>query len=220
LKPVVRLFRRHNRRIFAVKLVTSGGRSEVIGASAGHPFHVRKLGWVVASKLVPGQIVDQLEGDGARVVSVKRQKRLQDTYNFEVAEAHTYFAGQSHAWVHNQSFCSWETYFNSTYGPGNVVKGGGSSLADAEVAAAANQAIPGLVYRSDLATHLVDEGANAFSSSKGLFGTHNMQAAETAITNAGGDLQLLPTGTPGIYEMDYVWQKASGALKRRHKDCI
>jgi aminoglycoside phosphotransferase (APT) family kinase protein len=106
LKPVVRLFRRHNRQIFDVKLATADGRSEVIGTSAGHPFHVRNLGWLVASKLVPGEIVDQLDGEGGRVVSVEREKTLQDTYNFEVAEAHTYFVGRSHAWVHNASICT------------------------------------------------------------------------------------------------------------------
>jgi hypothetical protein len=112
---------------------------------------------------------------------------------------------------------SWGTYFESIYGPGNVVRGGGTALADAEAAAVASNAIPGLSYRTNLATHLVDEGPNAFSNSKGLFGTHNMLAAETAITKAGGDFEMLPTGTPGLYEMDYVWQKPSGALKESTK---
>jgi hypothetical protein len=56
---------------------------------------------VEAGKLVPGEIVDQLDGAGDRVVSVEPEKSLQDTYNFEVADAHSYFVGNSHAWVHN-----------------------------------------------------------------------------------------------------------------------
>jgi hypothetical protein len=101
LKPVAKLFRRHNRQIFDVKLTAPDGHTEVIGATAEHPFHVRSLGWVAAGKLVPGEIVDQLEGAGDRAVSVEPEKSLQGTYNFEVADAHSYFVGNSHAWVHN-----------------------------------------------------------------------------------------------------------------------
>lgn len=103
LKPVVKLFRHHNQQIFDVKLTDPSGQSEIIGATAGHPFHVRKIGWVAASKLVRGETVDQLEGKGDRVAWVKREGRLWDTYNFQVAEFHSYFVGQSHAWVHNIS---------------------------------------------------------------------------------------------------------------------
>ena len=97
---------------------------------------------MVASKLVPGEIVDQLDGEGERVVSVERERDLQDTYNFEVAEAHTYFVGQSRAWVHNQSYCNsnvplTKDYFESVYGgAGNVQQGGGIALQTAEKIAA------------------------------------------------------------------------------------
>ena len=137
LKPVVKLYRRHNQQIFDVKLSTPDGRTEVIGASIEHPFHVRNLGWVAASKLAPGEIVDQLDGEGEHVVSVEREKSRQDTYNFEVAEVHSYFVGQNHAWVHNQSYVNWNVpltkgYFESAYGEGNVAQGGGTALQTAE----------------------------------------------------------------------------------------
>ena len=97
LKPVLKLFHRQEQEIYNVKISALDGRFETINATAEHPFHVRGKGWVGASKLVSGDTVDQFDGQGVRVESVKRDPALQDTYNFEVEDIHSYFVGKSRA---------------------------------------------------------------------------------------------------------------------------
>jgi hypothetical protein len=103
LKPVLNLFHRHGQVIYNVKISTQDGQSETINATAEHPFHVRGKGWVGASRLIPGDAVEQFDGPGSRVVSVERDRALQDTYNFEVEGIHSYFVGKNRIWVHNTS---------------------------------------------------------------------------------------------------------------------
>lgn len=49
--------------------------------------------------------LDALDGSRAHVESVKPTNRLQATYNFTVADFHTYFAGEQKALVHNCTQC-------------------------------------------------------------------------------------------------------------------
>ncbi len=67
-------------------------------------------------------VVSHGAGDGLadflRVKSVVLEDERQDTYNFEVADTHTYFVGKLNAWVHNA--CD----------PGDILQGGGKRLDD------------------------------------------------------------------------------------------
>ena len=104
-KPVVQLFRNHDKQILDVVL-DSGHSTEVIGATPEHPFFVDGRGWVEAGDLQPGdQIVSHASGEGQGgallVKAVNARAEREDTYNFEVADTHTYFVGKLQAWVHN-----------------------------------------------------------------------------------------------------------------------
>lgn len=106
VKPVTELFLNPNKEIYSVTLDATDGQSETIGATAEHPFYVDDKGWVEASDLVEGdQVVRYDNGDGQAgfllVKSVVLEDARQDTYNFEVADTHTYFVGKLNAWVHN-----------------------------------------------------------------------------------------------------------------------
>ena len=82
--------------------------SETLGVTAPHPFWVsnrEKPGFVAAEELRVG---DELLVDDRRqaVVTGKTLEMAPadesfTTYNFEVADFHTYFAGESSVWVHN-----------------------------------------------------------------------------------------------------------------------
>jgi RHS repeat-associated protein len=75
--------------------------SEEIVTTDEHPFYVVGKGFTRAVDLALGDIV-QLSGGGISVVGiVKRNFKGQLAYNLSVANDHTYFVGQSHAWVHN-----------------------------------------------------------------------------------------------------------------------
>jgi len=41
------------------------------------------------------------DGDRTVVISALKTDRIEPTYNFEVAEFHTYFVGEAGVWVHN-----------------------------------------------------------------------------------------------------------------------
>jgi len=66
-----------------------------------HPFWVDGQGWVNANQLQKGYRVTSVDGKFLAIQSVVPSSQLQDTYNFEVADYHTYFVGNSGAWVHN-----------------------------------------------------------------------------------------------------------------------
>lgn len=57
---------------------------------------------VDAGELQEGQIISSVDGDVLTVNSIVPDDQLYDTYNFEVADYHTYFVGEQGAWVHNQ----------------------------------------------------------------------------------------------------------------------
>ena len=67
-------------------------------------------------------MVSHASGEGLggflRVKAVVLEDARQDTYNFEVADTHTYFVGQLNAWVHNA--CD----------PGDLLANGGQYLSD------------------------------------------------------------------------------------------
>ena len=121
VKPVVALFQNPNKEIYSVTLTSEEGQTETLGATAEHPFYVEGKGWVVAAALQPGdQVVSHTSGEGRGgfllVKSVTLEEARQDTYNFEIADTHTYFVGHLNALVHNQ--CN----------PGDLIANGGRQL--------------------------------------------------------------------------------------------
>ena len=65
----------------------------------------KRQGWVAAVDLSIGdQVVRNNNGEASGFLLVKSvvlEDERQDTYNFEVADTHTYFVGKLEAWVHN-----------------------------------------------------------------------------------------------------------------------
>ena len=102
-KPVLQLIHHENQEIVNLTLADEHGQQETIQATPEHPFHVHDRGWIGAGQLSMGDQVDQLDsGRGSlHVLQVHYDARRQATYNFEVADDHTYFVGLLGAWVHN-----------------------------------------------------------------------------------------------------------------------
>ncbi|KQU76022.1 MULTISPECIES: polymorphic toxin-type HINT domain-containing protein [unclassified Rhizobacter] len=100
-QPVVRLFHHKDQQTLAISYVDSQGDLETLGVTDEHPFRVEGRGWVAAAALVAGDKIHRISGGWLTVTAVRRNTVPQDTYNFEVAEFHTYFVGALGAWVHN-----------------------------------------------------------------------------------------------------------------------
>jgi hypothetical protein len=88
--------------------------------SVQHPFYVRihrakdntssedddDGEWIEAGKLRIGDEIRRANGDWAKVESVTQRNDGAKVYNFEVADNHNYFVGQTHLLAHNTCFLS------------------------------------------------------------------------------------------------------------------
>ncbi|MCO7227503.1 polymorphic toxin-type HINT domain-containing protein [Pleionea sp. CnH1-48] len=100
-KPVTRLFVEPGRGIYEIKLIGQDGFIQKIEATDDHPFYVVGKGWKQTLEL---DIGDRIETDGygeMRVLHVLDEKRSDVTYNFTVADFHTYYVTKRNVLVHN-----------------------------------------------------------------------------------------------------------------------
>jgi len=81
--------------------IEDGTSTEVLTVTGGHPFWERERGWTSAGELLPGDEVFTSRGGWARIGGGTWIAGEQLVYNFEVEGAHTYFVGETGAWVHN-----------------------------------------------------------------------------------------------------------------------
>lgn len=105
---------------YRLKYVTDSGETFSAYLEAEHPFLVKDVGWLPASRLKSGQmlknskpvrVTDGTEGLvsvqsdkwQATIVSVEKDHYGSPiVYNFEIEEFHTYFVGHHGIWVHNK----------------------------------------------------------------------------------------------------------------------
>jgi len=110
----------------------------------------RERGWTPAGELLPGDEVFTSRGGRARIGGGTWIAGEQLVYNFEVEGAHTYFVGETGAWVHNSCFGSGRGPHHADYlvtGPNGARMGSASS--GGMTAAESALGFP----RSSLATH-------------------------------------------------------------------
>lgn len=106
--PVLQAFITHPDTLYHVSLRTEGGEEETLSTTAGHPFYVSdKACFVEACELNTGDTLFLPEGRTAAVTGIRIERAEPGTsfttYNFAVADTHTYFAGKAGVWVHNIS---------------------------------------------------------------------------------------------------------------------
>ena len=101
-RPIAAVMVTPDKPVLALALENSMGEVETIEATAPHPFFVEGRGWIAASELRPDDWVVSSGGGTLRVASTTGIQRRTTVYNFEVEDFHTYFVGQSAAWVHNR----------------------------------------------------------------------------------------------------------------------
>ena len=91
---------------------------EVVRSTQGHPFFVHrgKGSFTPASELVIGDILELSSRQHCAVVKLENIEaafgEYFTTYNFEVADFHTYFVGKSGVWVHNAGSFNCEKLFS------------------------------------------------------------------------------------------------------------
>ncbi len=104
LKPVAALIPGEAREIWDLVIETPGAgavRRETIHVTEEHPFRTVDGAWTPAAQLASGAKIVTAEGDAATVVAITKTDRVVRTFNFEVADFHTYFVGEGKVWAHN-----------------------------------------------------------------------------------------------------------------------
>ena len=100
-KPVVKIFNEPDRGIYEIKLEGKDGFIQKVEATDDHPFYVVDSGWKTTIELNDGDYIETDGNDPMKVVSVVDEKRQALTYNFTVADFHTYYVTKKNVLVHN-----------------------------------------------------------------------------------------------------------------------
>lgn len=103
LKPVTRVFNYEGREIYSLVLLDEQGRISRLEVTDDHPFMVVGRGWTKSIDLRTGMRVDSMGHRVLIVAHLQAGGRVDATYNLEVADNHTFFAGDAHVLVHNAS---------------------------------------------------------------------------------------------------------------------
>ncbi len=99
--PIIALMSRQATDVVLLTLENQFGQTSRMGVTSAHPLFTVGVGWLSADKLVPGDLVRGSDLKELKVVAVKIDRSPQQVHNLEVADAHTYFAGEFEAWGHN-----------------------------------------------------------------------------------------------------------------------
>lgn len=108
-KPVTDLILTKHKAVYELILRAQNGGIETLIVTDNHPFWVlnkskikgKQVGWVDSAKLMQGMRVQTHEGKTLTVLALVAKHSVQPTFNFTVADFHTYFVGNGKAWVHN-----------------------------------------------------------------------------------------------------------------------
>ena len=98
-KPVVRLFRNETKEWYHVFV-----DGEEIRCTGEHPFYVKGKGFIPAKELKSGDKCLLSTGEDVTIekVEVENLTEAETTYNFEVADLHTYYVTEKDVLVHNK----------------------------------------------------------------------------------------------------------------------
>ena len=104
-QPITEILVNDQHSLWELQIVDSTGAIETHRVTYNHPYWVVGVGWVGVANLKSGMQLETADGTGANVVSLVDTKRVERTYNLEVANFHTYFAGEDRILVHNGAGC-------------------------------------------------------------------------------------------------------------------
>ncbi len=100
-KPVTETFINKNRPIVKITFTDNATREFSFEATPDHPFWVVDKGWLEVQQFSIGDTVVDHEGEHFAISEIVQTGRFETTYNFTVADFHTYFVGEEGIWVHN-----------------------------------------------------------------------------------------------------------------------
>lgn len=119
-RPVRELFRRTAPGIVHLTLDAPDGKRETLNVTSEHPFFVEGKGWIEVRRLEKGDRVVSERNAALVVAEVSHEDKPTLVFNFEVAQDHNYFVGETGAQAHNAPAWFWRNVFNDKNTPGSV----------------------------------------------------------------------------------------------------
>jgi RHS repeat-associated protein len=136
-RPISQVFVTPDKEVLDLSFAHLDGTFETITATPGHPFWVEGTGWVEARDLALGAPVQTAESGLATLSATLSREERTTVYNLEVEGTHTYFVGETKAWVHNACGC--------IPNEAHVVRGGIATPEQISSGIAEHRDVPGLV---------------------------------------------------------------------------
>jgi len=97
VEPVLRTWVHAERATLVMRLANG----ESIRTTAPHRFYVGDRGFVAAKDLRAGDCVTTSANQAIAITAIEADTEAHTVYNLSVANAHTYFVGETQVWVHN-----------------------------------------------------------------------------------------------------------------------
>ena len=119
--PVSRRYQFNERELYQLDVARADGTQSNLTVTDDHPFWVKDQGWVASAKLQAGMQLQDRQGQWHEVIGWSALEHRGTTFNFEVADDHTFFVGEEGFWVHNGGPCDIKTY--QTYTKANPTTG-------------------------------------------------------------------------------------------------
>jgi hypothetical protein len=102
--PVTALMSRTAPEVIWLTLENVAGSTSRMGVTSEHPMFLVGDGWTDAGDVVSGDLIRDKDLQPLTVLAVQVDDAPTQVHNLEIAEAHTYFAGELEAWGHNVSW--------------------------------------------------------------------------------------------------------------------
>ncbi len=101
-EPVTALIRNAPQPTYEVATKSASGTTDFISVTAEHPWLMAPSHqWQGTKELHSGDLIQTAQGEKLSVISVKATGKIEQIFNFAVADTHTYLVGKDHAVVHN-----------------------------------------------------------------------------------------------------------------------
>ena len=100
-KEVTTLFVNDAGSVWELSIEGEDGATELHRVTDNHPYWVEGTGWVEVKDLQPGMKIATGDGDTVTLDNIFDTGVVERTFNFEVADFHTYFVGNQKVLVHN-----------------------------------------------------------------------------------------------------------------------
>ena len=102
-KTIENTLRFEKKDIYQIDLLDGNGKQQSFECTANHPFYVINKGFVRTDHLTLTDQCLDCYGNKLMIKAIQKTVKIDTVYDLTVANTHTFFVGNSGAWVHNSA---------------------------------------------------------------------------------------------------------------------